>query len=76
MTAQAVVIDGLGSDSRLYSFGSAAPGSVAQIGASAGLVDIDFHGANGLLDEASFVGCSLHGEHCGRCVITRDHAAK
>jgi Domain of unknown function (DUF4394) len=59
MTAQAVVIFGLGSDSRLYSFDSATPGSVSNIGASAGLVDIDFHGVNGLLYGVSASGSAF-----------------
>ncbi len=56
MTAQAVVIYGLGSDSRLYSFDSATPGSVTNIGASTGLIDIDFHGVNRLLYGVSSSG--------------------
>ena len=56
MTAQAVIIYGLGSNSRLYSFNSSSPGSVIDIGASAGLVDIDFHGVNGLLYGVSASG--------------------
>ena len=59
MTAQAVVIYGLGSDSRLYSFDSASPGSVTNIGASAGLVDIDFHAVNGLLYGVSASGSAF-----------------
>ena len=56
MTAQAVVIYGLGSDSRLYSFDSASPGTVTNIGPSPGLVDIDIHGVNGLLYGVSSSG--------------------
>lgn len=50
--SQAVGIIGIGSDNNFYQFDSASPGSVAQFGpngAASGLVDIDIHGANGLL---------------------------
>ncbi len=55
-TAQAVTIYGLGTDARLYSFDSATPGTVTNIGPSAGLVDIDFHAANNLLYGVSSTG--------------------
>ncbi len=51
-TSEAVGIFGLGNNGSLYQFDSAAPGSVIQIGSNGSfsdIVDIDFHGANGLL---------------------------
>lgn len=49
ISAKGVVIYGLGSNSRLYSFDSASPGAVTDIGALSGVVDIDFHAVNGSL---------------------------
>lgn len=49
VTAQAVTIYGLGSNSRLYRFESSSPGTVTDIGFTTGLVDIDFHAVNGSL---------------------------
>ena len=50
--SQAVGIIGIGTDNSLYQFDSATPGVVTLIGTAGGaanLVDIDIHGANGLL---------------------------
>lgn len=51
-SADAVTIYTIGSDNSFYSFDSAAPGTVSQVGASgaaAGYVDVDIYGANGAL---------------------------
>ncbi len=58
-TSGAVVIYGIGSNNSLYNFDSASAGLVTQIGASgsfSNIVDIDFHGANGLLYGLSSTG--------------------
>lgn len=58
-TSGAVGIFGIGANNNLYSFDSASPGLVTQIGANgsfSNIVDIDFHGANGLLYGVSGTG--------------------
>ncbi|MCW1922442.1 DUF4394 domain-containing protein [Luteolibacter arcticus] len=51
-SANAVTIYTIGSDNSFYSFDSAAPGAVSQVGtsgAATGYVDVDIYGANGAL---------------------------
>ncbi|MEO5714470.1 MAG: DUF4394 domain-containing protein [Luteolibacter sp.] len=58
-SSHAVSIFGIGTNNSLYQFDSATPGTVNQIGAAgsaSNLVDIDFHGANGLLYGVSSAG--------------------
>ena len=55
-SANAVLIFGLGSDSRLYAFDSATPGAVTNIGLTSGLVDIDAHAVNRTLYGVSSTG--------------------
>lgn len=57
--SQAAGIFGIGTNNNLYSFDSLSPGLVTQVGASgsfSNIVDIDFHGANGLLYGISGTG--------------------